>query len=343
MIGMLATRMTALSMALLTLSIMGCEREGVDRNYMPQIEGKAFYGAKRAWLINWQGDLLRTEDAGDSWETIPAGIVGGFDQITFIDERIGWATTIDGRVVRTTDAGRTWVSISALGDTTWGPGLGQIGFVDEKHGWIVHPLFFWRTEDGGTTWEQSPSPYGPKGSVAYCLFINPKVGWLSGSGGSIYSTQDGGKTWQEQTVVQQDRGLSEVTFVNSLVGWVAASPNDGIYHTEDWGKTWLVLRDPGKIFYLHSVQFTSRTDGWAAGNEGEVSKPSNRKPIVLHTTDGGENWERVKVAQDEPFIHYVHFTDKATGWLLSRDNIYRTDDSGNTWHIVLRLPPVGKQ
>ena len=165
---------------------------------------------------------------------------------------------------------------------------------------------------------------------------------MSGTGGAFYRTQDGGITWEGDTTGLEDKDLGKANFLNSLVGWIAASPNDGIYHTEDGGKTWSLLEDPGRLFQLNSVQFTSRTEGWAAGNEGETGQ-HKRKPIVLHTTDGGKNWDRVKVAEDEPFVQELYFTNSTNGWLLSRDNVYRTADGGKTWGIVLRLPPAGEK
>lgn len=335
---------SAYTVALLTLSLVGClPDEQIDPRYAPRVESAAFYGANNAWLVTFQGELLKTDNGGGSWQTVRVQDAGGFDTITFIDERNGWAGTKDGQVLRSTDGGSTWVSTVKLGERRYGPGVGQIKFLDEMQGWIVHTLFFWRTEDGGATWQRYPSLYAPNRTVHYCFFIDPQTGWLSGSGGAVYRTQDGGKTWQAHTVVLEDRGLSEVSFVDPLVGWVAASPGDGIYNTQDGGKTWSLLPDPGKLFYLWSVHFSSKSEGWAAGSESENGEASRQKAVVLHTTNGGHSWARVKVAEDEPFAHRVYFTDSAHGWLLARDNAYGTDDGGKTWRVVLRLPPIARK
>jgi photosystem II stability/assembly factor-like uncharacterized protein len=44
----------------------------------------------------------------------------------------------------------------------------------------------------------------------------------------------------------------------------------------------------------------------------------------------------------EPDFNQIHFTDKQYGWLFARDNVYRTEDSGKTWQIVLNLPPINE-
>ena len=328
--------------AISTLGLLGCRvTDHVDLRYVPQIDGNAFYGRNSAWLVTRKGDLLRTDSNGRDWETIPGQDVGGFDRISFIDERKGWATTKDRHVQRTTDAGQTWVSLARLGAEGIGTGLGEIEFIDEKHGWIVHPLFFWRTEDGGATWQEYPSPHSPPAAAFSSFFVTPQVGWLSGSGGAFSRTQDGGKTWDETGGIG-DRDLGEPCFVDNLVGWVAAGPNDGIYRTDDGGETWSLLQDPGKRPYIFSVHFSSKTEGWAAWSDGTTGEPSKQEPRVMHTTNGGANWERVEVTEAKPFVHKVYFTDRAHGWLLSRDNVHRTDDGGKSWQIVLRLPPVAK-
>ena len=339
LVGVVAKRTSAILLGLLPFGLMGCYVDHIDRKYTPQVESAAFRGPDSAWLVTWKGDLLSTNDGGDNWEQLPAQAARRFDKVTFIDERNGWVTTTDGKVLRTTDGGRTWASIAQLGDRRTGPGLGVIDFFDEKHGWIVHPLFFWRTEDGGSVWQQYPSPHAPPAAAFSSLFLTPQVGWLSGSGGAFSRTQDGGKTW-EKTGGIGDRDLGEPCFVDSLVGWVAAGPNDGIYRTDDGGKTWSLLKDPGKRPYIYSVHFSSKTEGWAAWSDGTTGEPSKQEPRVLHTTNGGANWERVEVPEAKPFVHKVYFTDRAHGWLLSRDNVHRTDDGGKTWRIVLRLPPV---
>lgn len=334
------------AMVMIPAGLYGCGNITSDRKvdlaYVPQVRSSAFYRPNNAWFVTLKGDLLKTEDGGNSWETITGEAIGGFDNISFIDERNGWANMNDGHVMRTSDGGRTWASLAKVGDSKYGYKFRQMKFIDEKHGWLVSPLLFWRTEDGGVSWQQYPSPQGPDGkTVGYCSFVSPQVGWLNGSGGAFYRTQDGGKTWQEGTVVSGDKDLTELSFVDHLVGWVAALPEGRIYRTEDGGKTWFVLPEPGQARFWKSVHFISKSEGWAAGTDipnWEPSKKATRKNIVLHTTDGGQNWKKVKVAEDEPLVSRIHFVDNSHGWLLTRDHVYHTDDSGETWRIVLSLP-----
>jgi photosystem II stability/assembly factor-like uncharacterized protein len=322
----------------LTMILMGCiASDKVDPGYVPQVQSAAYYGAGNAWLITLGGDLLKTHDGGGNWETLQGNSFGRFNSVSFIDERNGWINTKDGQVLRTTDGGRNWTSIAKLGDSNYG--VGRITFIDEKHGWMVNTLRFSRTEDGGITWQHYQSPKGPGKSVFHCYFINPKVGWLSGTGGAFYRTEDGGNTWEEKTVVNGDKDLSEVSFVDSLVGWVAARPHQGIYRTDDGGKNWVLLQGINNALDLVSVHFINESVGWVVGADIEKEGP-DRKPIVLQTMDGGKTWERVRVGEDELLLHSVYFVDVTHGWILARDNVYHTSDGGKNWHVVLRLPSL---
>lgn len=80
---------------------------------------------------------------------------------------------------------------------------------------------------------------------------------------------------------------------------------------------------------VRSVVFTSAQDGVAAGDGG----------LLLRTRDGGLTWAE-QWLPDSPPLQALAFADTRTGWLLGRDRgrIWRTDDGGDTWQALPRLP-----
>lgn len=104
---------------------------------------------------------------------------------------------------------------------------------------------------------------------------------------------------------------------------VAVGAHGVILLSDDKGGTW---RQAGKVpvdATLTAVSFAGDREGWAVGHAG----------VVLHTRDGGEQWEVQRSApdQDRPLFS-VHFFDRDHGvavglWSL----VLTTADGGRSW------------
>jgi len=73
---------------------------------------------------------------------------------------------------------------------------------------------------------------------------------------------------------------------------------------------------------IWTVDFTSLTNGWAAADYG----------ILLHTTNGGNNWQNIQVGGYLDDFRDITFIDENTGY-VGGDNsaMYKTTDGGQTW------------
>jgi photosystem II stability/assembly factor-like uncharacterized protein len=68
------------------------------------------------------------------------------------------------------------------------------------------------------------------------------------------------------------------------------------------------------------VFFLTPERGFAAGSGG----------ILFSTTDGGRNWDKRTIGDDD--LRQIYFQDGgARGWILTDTGILRTDDAGETW------------
>jgi photosystem II stability/assembly factor-like uncharacterized protein len=80
-------------------------------------------------------------------------------------------------------------------------------------------------------------------------------------------------------------------------------------------------------------------EGWLAGRMRPVGEQAvATKAVLFRTTDAGEHWSQVQTSTDDPFFSEVRFADRDNGWLVGRDNVYRTQDRGKNWTRVLSLP-----
>jgi probable HAF family extracellular repeat protein len=78
---------------------------------------------------------------------------------------------------------------------------------------------------------------------------------------------------------------------------------------------------------------SARARGWIVGTQ-----PANGYGVILHTTDGGHQWNRQGSASDVPDagLFNVKAVDRNTAWVVGNSDggygvILRTDDGGATW------------
>ena len=91
------------------------------------------------------------------------------------------------------------------------------------------------------------------------------------------------------------------------------------------GPQW-TLQTSGVTATLRGVSAASERVAWASGSGG----------TVLHTTNGGETWEKITVTADRVDFRDIDAVDERTAYVLSIGNgpasrIYKTTDAGATW------------
>lgn len=343
----MARPLTLNLIAFLALFLGSCAQE-VHWESLPQIKSVATRALDRAWLVTVKGDLLRTEDGGKTWRTTAAQTIGDFQSAAMLDDRNGLAVNNKGQVWSTIDGGQTWAAKAELKTADWHFNESdQIQFMDELHGWIVETLTIWRTEDGGRSWKKVFSPFEQKaeGQPVRAFFLDLRQAWVCGTYGEVYSTNDGGETWVIQTVSAKESDFTDVFFSDEKTGWligyIGGQPGNLLYRTNDGGKTWRLVPIAVNQGHLESVYFLNDKEGWLSGAvESDDAKAEAGRAILVRTVDGGKTWERVFAKDDEPFFSRVMFVDEQHGWLFGRDNVYQTQDGGQSWHTVLKLPPI---
>lgn len=320
---------------------------------MPQIRSFSVSGPMRAsMVVGLAGDareLRLTNDGGQTWQVMtPPETGGAFECATVTGSGRGWAITREGQVFASTTAGTSWVKVDAKVSSPSGEslnGANHLGFVSDSTGWLQTGLAIWRTEDGGVTWHEKLSVLTPgltgQPSKIYPLDINSLV--CAGTNGQIYSTTDGGEHWRIQTPITSG-DFTDVSFATLQNGWITGyvAGNESralLFVTKDGGERWEEIGIADKEIRPWSISFVDLNTGWLAGHRylDKTTPPFPMANLLLHTTDGGKNWTRVKVTSEDPFFSLVRFTDEENGWLVGRDNLYRTEDGGKTWKRVLAL------
>jgi len=343
-----------------TLSV-GCSREVATRPdqtarlasdskndpYEPNIGDVVFIDTSEAWALDRRGTALYRIDEGTALRKQATDFGGGKTLISFVDRKTGFAfchSVERGRLWRTTDGGETWQKVTdfdrSLPDYQLAA-VSQLHFVDSLHGWLLDTSGVWRTEDGGTRWRKVfRMEYQKEGEEAVRGSFTGSERAIVATNNAIYTTVDGGKVWKLTN--KKKLGFSAIYSLDEHTSWAWS---DSVERSDDGGNTWRQIYQLKDIVEVFSTHFINKNEGWAAGVEQEksfnsvVRNPSSPAShgILLHTKDGGKNWDRPPMPDDSAFFR-VAFSDSKHGWLSGWNRLYRTTDGGVTWTTALEVP-----
>lgn len=264
-----------------------------------------FINKDTGWIAS-SHQVWKTIDGGQSWvEQIlppgPAPIVRILNKLHFIDENTGMIAAgnyiysggnsdLASALLRTNDGGSTW-EIQHQGQGGW---FWEGALSNSSIGWAsgqFRPLF--KTENGGLNWQEIEFE-----NIAEIYNIFPISGdtvIISGKKGvsilpethvtTIGRTTDG-ENWTFFDF-PEIKGFSSIFFLDAMNGWAVGGLN--IYKTNDGGQSWETTTiDLPMSYKLNDIKFADANNGLAAGEKG----------LILHTTDGGENWVRENCGRD---------------------------------------------
>ncbi len=260
--------------------------------------------------------------SGGGWvKQSPLPVGEDLHGVDMISPTEGWAAggtfggSVDvGAILHTTDGGVSW-EVQKDGTLDGTKSLWNVAFVDDQHGFVSGNALLY-TEDGGETWGRG---VGALGTWYGLDALNASRAWAS-TGGNVAYTTDGGRLWTPvRTGTPLTENLVSVEFVDAVHGW-AGGTFGSIVATDDGGRTWH-RQHSGTDHGIFGFSFVSPLEGWAGIGDA-----------VLHTVDGGENWESLALPGGS-FLGALHFVDAQHGWAVGiQQRIYATEDGGLTWH-----------
>ena len=196
---------------------------------------------RTGWAVGHDAVILRTVDGGENWTMMhkaPEEERPLLD-VWFRDERTGFAVGAYGYFLATVDGGKTWIprviseddfhlnALIPVVDPSPGPQppRSQRLYIAAEAG------VAYRSDDGGKTWRELPSPYA--GSWFGGLALDGNQVLLTGLRGHLYRSEDGGETWTEvatgtqATLTGAVRLLSGSIMITGLEGSVLTSEDSG--------------------------------------------------------------------------------------------------------------------
>ncbi|MBV9960690.1 MAG: T9SS type A sorting domain-containing protein [Parafilimonas sp.] len=321
-----------------------------------------FVSSQKGFILNSNGDLFLTNNAGKSWLTKrnfanaltmevkdSLAIISGANGTlyTSIDTGISWKQITTGINDVFSDicivSRDTFFLISnyhySYGNIYKTENRGKT-FIKLNCGVPVHSVYFvnsnigfvgsslstiLKTTDGGKTWYQKRQVSFAPSSVLAMQFINKDTGYAIQEYDSLLITNNGGKTWKTSSIGGTFSDFAAIDFVNSQDGFAAGS-DGAIYVTHNGGKKfkWAGFDGLRDGNNIYSIDFLSADTGFAVGELGRIIK----------TADGGLNWSAYSPTYFP--ITSVYFGTASIGFTTDWNYVYKTSNKGQTW-IKLNL------
>jgi photosystem II stability/assembly factor-like uncharacterized protein len=213
----------------------------------------------------------------------------------------------------------------------------------------------WRQAPSGQWVELAAEPYNGKRDDIH--FVDASTGFYGTGAGDFFRTDDGGASWT-RLWSQKGTFIRAVGFLDPLNGFIGnvgdyypgVTDQTPLYRTRDGGRTWVAVDIGGAVVEgicaidilktraIDQGELRDRTIVHAAGRVGGPAR-------LLRSTDGGESWSLIDLADRAGMILDVKFVDANTGFVfagsdsdikLSEALILKTRDGGATWREVYR-------
>ena len=124
--------------------------------------------------------------------------------------------------------------------------------------------------------------------------------------------------------------ISSIDFTSELTGYAGAR-NGLVYKTTNGGESWSEFQT-NNTFPITSIQFLNESEGWALlGDKDCVDDVCMPSPAILHTENGGQNWETLDPKLLKATPQAIHFVNFNLGFVVGSNFILRTKDGGTSW------------
>jgi photosystem II stability/assembly factor-like uncharacterized protein len=307
----------------------------------PQPQGESLNGidfaGSRGYAAGDFGTLLRTDDAGATWEGLPTGITAPLVNVRVVD-----ANTVviggDCALRRSDDGGQTFTRLPWTASDQDCPSpiaafhfpTPAVGYLMTEDGSIL------RTDDQGDTFARktsvpgTPSTGGSR-TPTDIFFTGANTGVVTtrgGGDGKVFRTTDGGNSWTEVATASPPngplRGLNGLEFVGAT-GY-AVGDGRALLQSTDSGATWApkpLTGAPGNPS-LTSI-------GCADATTCLITEATGGQ--LVRTTDSGDTGTSVTPSTEKIFA--VAFASATRAVAVGEGGATVTsDNTGSTWAPV---------
>jgi photosystem II stability/assembly factor-like uncharacterized protein len=281
-----------------------------------RLRGVSAVSDRVAWTSGARGTVLRTVDAGRTWQklSVPGAELLDFRDVDAFSDRVAYVLSIgrgeSSRIYKTIDGGSHWDLQVANADPN--VFLDAMAFRDDRRGVAfsdsVEGRFVILTTSNGRDWERVPADRLPPAMPSEGAFaasgtnialVGARI-WIGTTAGRVLRSIDDGQTWTVTAAgiaTGQSAGIFSIAFRDPLHGVVVggdyrqeSAAIDNAAWTSDGGATWTVDRDRGLSGFRSVVAFVGPRSLMAIGPTG-----------ADWSDDEGRTWTAVESAGFDTF------------------------------------------
>lgn len=218
------------------------------------------------YAIGDRGDIVKTTDAGVSWNVYDVNIGSSYG-ITFINASTGYTCNGSGSIYKSTNGGLNWNQVAAfagvLNSIRYAQGNPVVLYTCGSNGIVA------KSTNSGNNWVQQPTGVN---IVYQAIYPIDESNVIAVGEGRIIRTTNGGTNW---LYVPHDPPtfFRDIQMVNASTGF-AAGHSGYIFKTYNGGLNWYRLQFYTDIDFT-SLFFTNETTGYFTRQDGKIIKTTN--------------------------------------------------------------------
>jgi photosystem II stability/assembly factor-like uncharacterized protein len=316
-------------------------------------------------LAGMQGSLLVLKSSKDGWKVHESLMGTHPESIAFdpINPSTAYCGTFGEGIWKTADGGQNWdkvgkgfisspnvtsVSVSPLERGTEGSNVVYAG---------TEPTEFYRSDDGGHSWERLISlnnlsssqswSFPPRPWTHHVRWIEPDVNspgyvFVAIEAGALVQSHDGGRTWIDR-VKQGPYDTHTLATHRKAPKRLYSSAGDGYFESFDYGETWNKPIAGLKHHYLYGLGVDSQDPQTvivsASSGAWQAHYAEDAKSFIYRRSEDPRQWELISKGLPEPggtMISILVASSKNAGefYAVSNRGIFCSTDSGISWKAL---------
>ncbi|MDJ0571522.1 MAG: YCF48-related protein [Pleurocapsa sp. MO_192.B19] len=316
------------------------------------VEVSPNYQQDQTLFINVRGNLFKSKDGGDSWQTIVNGLdhqheLSALD-ISAQSQKILFLATLGDGIYKSENEGDSWSQVNQGLETlsidlvAIAPDSPDVVFAAGTESGL------YKTENGGTSWSPVMTEEEKITAVAFDSAQQDKI-TIGDNQGNLFFSGDRGQTWQRLATLENSGGIKTVAISPNFAGdrtfWVGTEQG-GIFKTVDGGVSFAQANNgiSDRAIMSLAISPNYQKDGTILASTWHEG--------VFRSNDGGKSWKKSSKGLTEdgqadlPNFNRPHFSDlrisqtynqDRTVFVAGFDGLFKSTDGGRVWREVNTL------